>query len=307
MCFVCVANQTPTGAHAQHIQTSMGVADSSRTIGTAAFTTAPDYTLALLQGYSWTGTFNQAATVGYTFEGGFVGDGYKNALVTQRIAIDAMNQWENVANIDFVSGNSNSALQYTTAVLPEDESGEILGVAYTFSTGEVISEVEVQIDVDYATDQILPGKTGYQTMLHEIGHALGLKHPFDETSGTGTTLDGEFDSFDYTLMSYTPGANVTTYNAITPTLEQWGWLAIIGWLGWSQQVAVAAALSKVPYTTVIPLNFAQLVFVSIIAYVFYNELVDSWTVAGSIIIIAGTLYNAYNSTRSKNPPPVPEM
>ena len=90
------------------------------------------------------------------------------------------------------------------------------------------------------------------------------------------------------------------YHWSMPTDVQWLWLAAIGFLGYSQQIAIAAALSKVPYTTVIPLNFAQLVFVSIIAYVCYNELVDAWTVSGAAIIIIGTLYNAYHSTRKSS-------
>ncbi len=91
------------------------------------------------------------------------------------------------------------------------------------------------------------------------------------------------------------------YHWVNPTLEQWGWLAFIGFLAYSQQIAVAKALSKVPYMTVIPLNFLQLVFVSIIAYLFFNELIDIWTLTGAVIIIAGTLYNAYKSTRITPP------
>lgn len=84
-----------------------------------------------------------------------------------------------------------------------------------------------------------------------------------------------------------------------PEGTQWLWLIAIGVLAYSQQIAVAAALSKVPYTTVIPLNFAQLVFVSIIAYAFFDQLIDIWTLAGASIIIAGTLFNAYMSSKPK--------
>lgn len=43
-----------------------------------------------------------------------------------------------------------------------------------------------------------PGGVGYQTLLHELGHALGLKHPFEG----GVTLPANRDNTDYTLMSY---------------------------------------------------------------------------------------------------------
>lgn len=46
--------------------------------------------------------------------------------------------------------------------------------------------------------QIQPGQDGYETILHEFGHALGLKHPFED----GNELTSN-DSQLYTIMSYT--------------------------------------------------------------------------------------------------------
>lgn len=47
------------------------------------------------------------------------------------------------------------------------------------------------------------GSSGYETLLHELGHALGLKHPFDTLPENGTTLPFGQDSTANTLMSYT--------------------------------------------------------------------------------------------------------
>lgn len=104
-------------------------------------------------------------------------------------------------------------------------------------------------------------------------------------------------AFYMLLMSSIISLPFGIYHWVMPTPDQWAWLAAIGVLGYSQQLAVGAAFARAPYTTIVPLNFAQLVFVSIVAYVVYNELVDWWTIAGSAIIITGTLYNAYQSTR----------
>jgi serralysin len=54
-----------------------------------------------------------------------------------------------------------------------------------------------------------PGTYAYLVLLHEIGHALGLKHPFDESIYNSKTLASKYDSYFYTVMSYSawPGSS----------------------------------------------------------------------------------------------------
>ena len=66
-----------------------------------------------------------------------------------------------------------------------------------------------------------PGSAGFSLLLHETGHALGLKHPHDD-GGTGRpTFDevdlGGFDYERYFTMSYNDELNYqSNYNAASP-------------------------------------------------------------------------------------------
>jgi hypothetical protein len=54
-----------------------------------------------------------------------------------------------------------------------------------------------------------PGGDGYLTILHEMGHALGLKHPFEQP----VVLPNNIDNTNYTVMSY---------NTVTPYATSYG-------------------------------------------------------------------------------------
>ena len=49
---------------------------------------------------------------------------------------------------------------------------------------------------------LTPGGAGYETLLHELGHMLGLKHPFEVDQRNSNTLPFNQDNSSYTLMSY---------------------------------------------------------------------------------------------------------
>src|SRR5262249_5648680 len=61
-------------------------------------------------------------------------------------------------------------------------------------------EGDVWIDSGVAGSTFATGTLDWENLLHETGHALGLKHPFDAPVLAGGDT---YDSTRFTLMSYT--------------------------------------------------------------------------------------------------------
>lgn len=126
----------------------------------------------------------------------------------------ALDQWSHYANVRFVevaetiSNVGEIRIGQTRATVNPEEQAHAYYPSYIPSAGDIWLNAGVRTG-----EGITPGGAEYYTVLHEIGHALGLKHPFDVFSQNSTVMADEFDYLAYTVMSYEilPGRRVDSY------------------------------------------------------------------------------------------------
>jgi len=190
------------------------VTSSERVAASAVTASSGDYRIdALLSGYALTGT-----TVTYSFYKddvfhGAYGDSSVTGVheVSQAIKdnVRAVMAWySSVININFVEVTETTASVGYIRFMDCDMSP----YAFTYyPVGTAMFSIAGDVHFNSAWDrlgdwngfQYPAGRWGYATILHEVGHALGLKHPFESPNVLPTAEDNRCN----TIMSYT---DVTT-------------------------------------------------------------------------------------------------
>ena len=198
----------------------------------------------LIQGSAW--QFSGAKVLTYSFnevtdEGANLGGPWTE---TQKDAVrEALLAWEAVANISFFEIPGSATIENNTAniafghvgdflypaaglgIFPSPDFANQFLVEAEYSRAEYPRlEGDVLLD-DYAGEMqyLSPGQSGFWVGLHELGHTLGLKHPFDDgANGRPTFTDlgiGAMDVSIQTTMSYdTPEYSLSDGYTATPML-----------------------------------------------------------------------------------------
>ena len=192
-----------------------------------------DYRMdALLAGldYRWNypGPLGSQARVTYSFMtvkpayGGtddFQGDvGFSQFSATQKAAVrEIMGHLQAELGIT-IQEVSDSASSYGQIRFGDNHQGFVSG-AYTFMPNSTGSDLDGDVWINQdssANSNLAKGSYGWETLVHEIGHALGLKHPGNYNAGSApSTLPDNYlgvkeDNTDYTVMSYRDGPTNTT-------------------------------------------------------------------------------------------------
>ncbi len=146
----------------------------------------------------------------------------------------ALEQWSNVANVTFVETANQAQADFRLFNVDDSiiGSGVLADFEYPYG-GQQFGRFNYEglgWDYDNTTGGLEQGGYGYSTILHEVGHGLGLAHPHD-ASGSSTIFPGVSSPWDtgnygynqglYTVMGYNDGRVV---DGLSPyTIENYGW------------------------------------------------------------------------------------
>lgn len=132
-------------------------------------------------------------------------------------ALAALANFSSITKITFSEDASMGAsTDITFGVTSSKMSSNTFAYAYipthtASGSADLSGDVWVNVAMQSTASTYSPSGYGYLALIHEMGHAMGLKHPFEGTN----LLDPSVENRLYTVMSYTaaPKSNWLNYTA----------------------------------------------------------------------------------------------
>ena len=144
-------------------------------------------------------------------------------------AVSILSHAASLTGINFVevSSGATADIHFAACNIPSAQTSGLAQIEASWSTSSSNQLVSYSADVYVYLDNVehfsanntpTQGGQGYETLLHEIGHALGLGHPFDNLY----TLPASQDNTNNTVMSYTSaGADKSTFQSYDVLALKW--------------------------------------------------------------------------------------
>jgi Ca2+-binding RTX toxin-like protein len=176
---------------------------------------------AILSGYTWNGLYVPGRPTFLTFSfdaassdallgvlpGPFLDSFQGFTAAEQTLARQALAAWADVSGLTFLevpAGQGDIRFGVYDFRLGPEDIEDNLAFAFTpyvlnFPTGAWEEEFGGDVFVDL-------GQATFDILVHEIGHALGMKHPFEGE----IVLDPSIDDLAHTVMTYNPAGGPAT-------------------------------------------------------------------------------------------------
>ena len=133
----------------------------------------------------------------------FANDGYVPFDARQRAAFrDALDVYAQAAGLRFLElGAGDERAMIGVSRTTGSQYGGWAELPFVY--GDFVGTSHLVLD---GTGSFAPGTWEFEILLHEIGHAVGLKHPFDADMLNAAVLAADLDNTRNTVMSYEYGS-----------------------------------------------------------------------------------------------------
>jgi len=180
---------------------------------------------------SWSATPGTGAVISWAARLTDSGDetGFAQLTSQQVTAIrSAFVGFSEIANLTFTEVNPGGYSDNATILFQNYAASDGAG-AYAYYPGSTASTSrsgDVFLNTSVSRTSLPVGDYSYFTIMHELGHALGLSHPGTYNAGVGVSItyanNAQFvqDSHQYTVMSYFDESNTgaSSFNGYSDTL-----------------------------------------------------------------------------------------
>jgi drug/metabolite transporter (DMT)-like permease len=149
----------------------------------------------------------------------------------------------------------------------------------------VLGLVGVVVIVRPSTGEINPGQ------LIALGAAIGFGISMTLVKSLTRTESAVAVIFWMLVVQSVAGFLPSLYFWVWPSAYAWGWLLVIAVCGTFSHYCLARAMAYADASVVVPMDFLRVPLTATVGWLIYSERLDTFTVLGAALILAGNLVN----------------